>query len=84
MMSSRFSVKKRARQSRVVRAAVTVVPCLCGWLNAGLRPRLAEAGLERWRRGDEKRADQEQEQKKDPGAQSEHPRRSELFRRRLT
>ena len=38
MMSSRFSVKKRARQSRVVRAAVTVVPCLCGWLNAACGP----------------------------------------------
>ena len=43
-----------------------------------LRRGLVEAGLEGRRRGDEKRADQEQEQKKDPGAQSEHPRRSAL------
>ena len=60
----------------MVRGAVTVVPCLCGRLNAAAGPALVDAGPEGRRRGDEKRADQEQEQKKNPGTQSEHPRRS--------
>ena len=78
MMSSRFSVKKRARQSRVVRAAVTVVPCLCGWLDAACGPAWLRQAWNDGAVATSKRADQEQEQKKDPGAQSEHPRRSAL------
>ena len=76
MMSSRFSVKKRPRQSRVVRATVTVVPCLCGWLDAACGAVWLRQALKDGAVPTSNRADQEQEQKKDPGAQSEHPRRS--------
>src|SRR4029078_9840319 len=47
------------------------------------RGALFEAGLERGRGADEQNPDQEQDTEKDPGAQSEHPRRSDNSRRRL-
>src|SRR5262245_11779945 len=49
----------------------------CSRGRCGLRRSLFEAGLERGRHADEQDADQEQDTEKDPGAQSEHPRRSE-------
>src|SRR6476661_377295 len=55
----------------------------CG--RGGLRRgALFEAGLERGRGADEQNPDQEQDTEKDPGAQSEHPRRSDNSRRRLS